>query len=544
MPQSEVYDVVVVGSGAGGGAAAWALARRGIKVLVLEAGPRFLPQYDYPQTQSDWQSRRFPDRVTSPRYTFAPLQKLDAHYTHLRSRNARLGDAVSGDSRVGGEYQHVRGVGGTTLHYSGEAHRLHPRAMRMRSDFGVAADWPLSYDELEPFYDRVERLIGVAGPSSQGDRWRSQGYPLPAHPPSYCSQRMTADSSLNWQANSLAILSRDYDGRPACNYCAACNSGCPRGDKGSVDVTFIRAAEATGNCQVAPNSTVLKLVAGQGDRIDHLVVAGVDGSTREIKTSQLILACGAVETPRLLLNSGVANESGLVGRHFMETLSWVASGLHAQNLGSHRGLPVDTVCWDFNAPDAVDGVPGGFVLSISTPQSGLIGPASYANRLLDGWGRAHKQAMREQFGRAVSVTAVGECLPNEGSFIDLDPDAKDSHGLPLPRIHSHLDALALKRLEAMRARCHQVLEEAGGVKVLEEIGSYDTFNSTHVFGTCRMGEDAKTSVVDRWGRSHRWRNLYIADASVFPSSGGGEAPSLTIQALAVRAAEHLAAAKA
>jgi len=539
MTASTAPEVLVIGSGAGGAAAAWVLASRGVKVLVLEAGPRFIPRYDYPQTQADWESRGFPDTPQSPRYTFAPLQQLDRQFSHLLSRSSLHGALDAGGRRRAGDYQHVRGVGGSTLHYSGEAHRLHPQAMRMHSRFGVAADWPLDYAELEPYYQKVERLVGVAGPQQQGARWRSVAFPQPAHALSYCSQRVTAASSLNWQPNSLAILSQAHDGRPACNYCAACNSGCPRGDKGSADVTFMRAAENSGNCRVEPRSSALKLVAGDNDRIDHVLVADPTGDVREVRAKAVIVACGALETPRLLLNSQLGNESGQVGRNFMETLYWQVLGLHADKLGSHRGLPVDAICWDFNAPDAIPGVPGGMTLSIATPQSRMAGPVSYATRLVGGWGRAHKQAMRERFGHAVGISSVGECLPNEGSFIDLDDAQTDTHGLPLPRIHSHLDATALQRLEFMRARCHQVLAEAGIETPLEETGSYDQFNSTHVFGTCRMGEDAQQSVVDRWGRSHRWRNLYIADASVFPSSGGGEAPSLTIQALAVRTAEQL-----
>lgn len=147
--------------------------------------------------------------------------------------------------------------------------------------------------------------------------------------------------------------------------------------------------------------------------------------------------------------------------------------------------------------------------------------------------------MREQFGRVLSVGAIGECLPDAGSFIDLDPAEQDAYGKPKARIHAHLAEMERKRLHFMAETSRRILEAAGVERLVEEYGAYDNFNATHVFGTCRMGSDARTSVVDAACRSHRWRNLLVVDASVFPSSGGGEAPSLTIYALALRAAELL-----
>ncbi len=532
-------EVVVVGSGAGGGAVAWTLANAGVKVVILESGPEFLPQYDYPLSTDDWELRDFPDQPDHPRYTFAELQNLDPKLEHLLSRSLRHGLANTGSKRLAGQYMHVRGVGGSTLHYSGEAHRLHPDAMNMYSRHGVAADWPISYAELEPYYVKAEKLIGVAGPDNQGARWRSEPFPLPPHALSYASRAVTRDSTFNWQANSLGILSRAYRNRPPCNYCANCNRGCPRGDKGSVDVTFIRSALATGNCRIETFNTVTEIHAGKNDEVRSVTVRNTAGLTHEISARVFVAACGALETPRLLLLSSIANESGQVGKNFMETVLWQLSGLHKENLGSHRGLPVDTVCWDFNAPHSIPGAPGGCTLTVATPQSYLVGPVAYAHRVVDGWGRQHKQAMREQFGRAITIQSGGAFLPNDSSYIDLDPEEKDLFGQPLPRINSYVDDTTTKRLTFMQGLCRQVSDEAGIDTIVEEIGTYDQFVASHVFGTCRMGDSPEDSVVDRWGRSHRWKNLFIADASVFPSSGGGEAPSLTIQALAIRTGEHI-----
>jgi len=550
-----MYDAVIVGSGAGGSAAAWSLSHAGLRVLVLEAGPRFDPFKDYSLHLPDWELHGFPTPAGSQgEYRFGAMQALDERWQDLRSWNHLHGRSVRGRHRQVGAYHHVRGVGGTTLKFSGEAHRLHPQAMQMQSRFQVGADWPLTYEELEPFYVEAENVLGVAGPLKDSQRTRSAALPLPAHELSYASQKVATGCKklgLNWQANSLAILSRPYGDRPACNYCANCARGCPRTDKGSADVTFLHQAQATGRCEVLPEVTVTGLEAGPQDQLTALTYVNSEGETHRVGSALFVVAAGAVETPRLLLSSGsgqdshgLANESGQVGRNFLETLYWSSHGLHAQPLGSHRGVPVDGICWDFNAPDSIPGVVGGVRFSITTAESRLNGPLAYATRVVPGWGRTHKQAMRDTFGKVLGVGAIGESLPNERSYIDMDPESVDANGIPLARIHSYLPDSELNRLRFMASKSRDILQASGVDRIFEESSSYDLFSSTHVFGTCRMGQSAATSVVDSNCRSHRWKNLYITDASVFPSSGGGESPSLTIQALAIRAARHMRAALA
>ena len=550
MKSNKTYDVVIVGAGAGGGAAAWALTRKGMRVLVLEAGPRFDPSKDYRLESADWEGHPFPEKPSSQgRYSFARLQRLHSKWRDLHSWNHIHGQLSRESRRLPGKYHHVRGVGGSTLHFTGEAHRLHPQAMQMRTRFGKAADWPVRYQELERYYQQAEYLIGVAGANQDRHRPRSKPYPLPPHKMSFASSKVKAACTqvgLNWQENPLAILSRPYDGRRSCNYCGNCARGCPRSDKGSVDITFMRHAMASGYCTLLSECTVTEVIAGDHDRIAGVNYIDSNGDAHQAQGRIYMLACGAIETPRLLLLStsthaseGVANETGQVGRHFMETLAWVSHALHDQQLGSHRGVPSDGVCWDFNAPDAIPGVIGGCRFSLGMAESELIGPISYAQRVVAGWGRQHKQQMREQFGRVLSIGAIGECLPNGGSYIDLDSARNDQFGRPIARIHSYLPDEALYRLRFMANKCREILKASGIEKIFEEAGTYDHFSSTHVFGTCRMGLDPKNSVVDADCRSHRWKNLYIVDASVFPSSGGGESPSLTINALALKSAERV-----
>lgn len=539
------YDAVVVGAGAGGAAAAWRMTQRGWRVLLLDAGPAFDPDRDYGLDRPDWEKQRFRHKPGSVGETsFAPMQALDPVLADLRSWSLAQGPTNREARRAvsGPGYHHVRGIGGSTLHFVGEAHRMNPASMRMRSRFGVAADWPVSYAELEPLYVEVERVLGVAGAPAAGDRWRSAPYPLAAHPLSRASRRLgrgAAALKIAWEPNPRSALSSAYDGRPSCNYCGGCTHGCPRRDKGSADVTFIAKAKASGRCEVRPEHTLLRIVTGAPGRVEAIEVADPSRRVQRIATARLVLACGAVETPRmLLLQRGLASPQ--VGRNFLESVAWTSVADAGEPLLSFGGLPADAISWDWNRPDAIPGVIGGFRLAAAIHEADMIGAIAHAQRAVPGFGRAHKERMRRTVGSLVAVGAVGESLPHERSKIDLDPQDKDAFGRPLARIHSHVDAMAVKRLQAMAAATRGLLKASGAGTLVEEFGTYDHFSSAHVFGSCRMGDDPRTSVVDANLRLHGARNLWICDASVFPSSGGGEAPSLTIQALALHAVDRMA----
>lgn len=548
----DAYDAVVVGAGAGGAAAAWRLCQHGLRVLLLEAGPRFEPARDYQLNRNDWERHLFPERPGSQgAFSVGELGLLDAADEDLRSWSQASGPVVRGGRRqaMGPGYWHVQGIGGSTLHFVGESHRLHPASFKLRSRHGRGADWPLDYGDLEPYYTLCENLVGVAGPSSQGARWRSAPYPLPAHPLSPPARLLTTAGQrlgMHWQENSRAALSRAYDGRPACNYCANCSRGCPLGDKGSADVTFIRQAAASARLSIKAGCPVLGLHAATDGRIESLEYLEA-GQRRRVATPLLVLAAGAVQTPRLLLANhsrkwpkGLANSSGQVGRNFMESLFWNSSGFVPGLSNSHVGLPADAICWDFNAPDGIPGMVGGCRFNSATQEIGFTGPIAYATRAIGGFGRGLKDSLRSSFGSILSVGAMGEFLPNEQTRVDLDPEKKDRFGIPLARLNSRLGAGELTRLRFMATQCRRLLKAAGCEQLVEEFSARDSFAATHVFGTCRMGENAGTSVVSQDGRSHDHANLYLADASVFPSSGGGESPSLTIQALAVRTADFIA----
>ncbi len=542
MPsRKEKYDCIVIGSGPGGAPFAWKLASQGMDVLILEAGPRYNPLKDYALDQQDWEIKGFPYKKKI-KYTYGKQQTLDPQYDQLKTWNKASGNFNRTKKRYYHKYQQVSGVGGTTLHYQGEAHRLNENAFRMKTLYGESIDWPIDYKTLEPYYTEVENIIGVAGPDKVPYRPRNKPYPLKPHNLSYASQvieKACKKQNLNLEPNTVAILSSLYRDAPPCNYCNDCMWGCPRKDKGSVDVTFIPIAEDTGNCEILTYgfASRIEVEENQGKK----KVTGVSyydrsGKEHVIKSDYVAVACGAVETPRILLNSDI-NQNGLVGKNFMETTFYEVIALHPDRLDSYRGIPLDSVIWEWNNPNPDRGFPGG--LRLSPTVGSAMGPLNYALRYFQGWGDDFVKAMDEWFGHALGMAGIAEFFPNKDTFVTLDPQIKDDYGLPVAQIQSFLGESELKSLEFMERTSKDILKASGAGDVVESASSYDYFSATHVYGTCRMGDDPESSVVDSSLKFHGISNLFVTDASVFPTSGGGEAPSLTIEALSLRAADLL-----
>ncbi len=412
----------------------------------------------------------------------------------------------------------------------------------MKTLYGESIDWPIDYKTLEPYYTEVENIIGVAGPDKVPYRPRNKPYPLKPHNLSYASQvieKACKKQNLNLEPNTVAILSSLYRDAPPCNYCNGCIWGCPRKDKGSVDVTFIPIAEDTGNCEILTYgfASRIEVEENQGKK-KATGVSYYDRSGKEhtIKSDYVAVACGAVETPRILLNSDI-NQNGLVGKNFMETTFYEVIALHPDRLDSYRGIPLDSVIWEWNNPNPDRGFPGG--LRLSPTVGSAMGPLNYALRYFQGWGDDFVKAMDEWFGHALGMAGIAEFFPNKNTFVTLDPKIKDDYGLPVAQIQSFLGESELKSLEFMERTSKDILKASGADDVVESASSYDYFSATHVYGTCRMGDDPESSVVDSSLKFHGISNLFVTDASVFPTSGGGEAPSLTIEALSLRAADLL-----
>jgi choline dehydrogenase-like flavoprotein len=545
-------DVVVVGAGAGGGVAAWALAERGVQVLLLETGPRFDPSQYQTYAQS-WEVRQHPFEIVSDdpgrkSYT-APLgEPLDPAFAHLASRSPSVAVRRAPEGRRRAFYwARALGVGGSTLHYHAEAHRFPAHAFRMRTERGVAEDWPIGYEDLAPYYERVERLLGVAGDPDNPFKPKRGPYPLPAHPLSSLSLRVSAGAQqLGWRnlANPLAVLSRPAPQRAACHYCNGCSRGCMVGAKGSVDVAVIPRAEASGRLRLRTDFHVSRLEHGPDGRVTG--VLGHDGEGREqrIRARAVVLAAGAVETPRILLNSaggahphGVGNANDQVGRNLMEFLYVLRYAVFDEPLEPWAGLPTDSHVWDWNGAKQREHA-GGIVLG----QGGgiMAGPVGTALEAVSGFGIEHRKALTSRFGRVAVLHAVAEQLPRPENRVTLSAEESDLHDVPLAHVATRLDAADLALLSAAWKRLGELSQASGVREEPGQITAYDLPNATHLGGTCRMGRDPERSVIDALGAVHGRPELVVADASALATQGAGDSPSLTIQALALRAAEALA----
>lgn len=550
--KTDEFDAVVIGAGAGGGFAAMALAEGGMRVLLLDRGKRFDPARDFPMNHDDWELRESAfaegDGGREPSVLVEIGSRIAAEDQDLCSRWLGYDKPTGCGRRSPVRYLRVFGVGGSTLHYAGEAHRFADYAFRPHSLYGHGdADWPLGYADLEPHYRKAEEILGVAGEPGNPFKPPRGPFPTPAHPLSTASQYAARGAAkLGWtvRPNTLAIPSRPYEGRPACQASGGCTLGCPIGAKSSTDLTAIPRGERTDRLKVLTDSRVVQLETAADGRIAGAVYVQ-DGVRQVARGYVYVLAGGAIETPRLLLASaggkhqhGIGNASGQVGLHLMETLSAGLTVRFDADLRSYRGQVMNSRMWDF-APPPGDGSRAGFVLGVSISDN-WHGPASYA-RSLPGFGLAHKDLMRERLGRVVTLLGIGDHEPRAENRLVLDSRV-DADGVPIVRLkldYSNQDRgtlrAILRSLEAWADACGAV----------ERVGSYSSLSHpviTHSGGTCRMGDDPAASVVDKSGRCHDAANLYIADASVLVSQGAGDSPSLTIQALALRTAETILSA--
>jgi glucose dehydrogenase len=513
-------DVCIIGAGAAGGILALELGRAGLKIVVLESGPRhdFDRRWDYVRSylrrENPWRSR---------------LPRQDDH-------------TIGGRLAYGLDGRRVRGVGGSTLHWEGYALRLHASDFRLHSLYGVADDWPIGYDDLEPYYARAETALGVAGATDEpGGSPRSAAFPLPAFPFSdsdarfrkACATLGIAMHQLPQARNSIA-----YGGRPPCRACGTCHV-CPTGAKASTDLTHFPAAEVTGNVRMVTEATVLRLEVGASRQVTAAVYAHADRIEHRVAARVFILAAGGVENVRLLLLStsrrfpnGLANDSGVVGKGFMAQPSIDAIGRTAENVHPYRiGFSTAMSRQFAIAPERA--ARAGFLMEFMNS----AGPKPDDIALSSGLtGEALGRHVRQEFGKRLGIRVYCEQLPDRANAISLDPRIKDYFGNPVPRIAYRLSRYEQGALDEARRTTRRILEGAGA----SNIGFTLLSPAAHQIGTHRMGDDPRTSVVDRTLRAHEVDNLYLVGSGAFVTSSPSP-PTLTIAALALRASEHIAA---
>jgi choline dehydrogenase-like flavoprotein len=553
MSAKKGVDVCIIGSGAGGAPVAYALGKAGFSVVVLEAGPRYKPE-EYHLAKKDWEQYPYPQPFVDPEYgkkenlyTYSAPEKLEPNHRALRSWSKAQGYYNPNDRRRPPHIQRAKGVGGTTLHYQGEAHRFSPFGFETRSLYGVGEDWPITYKDLEPYYDKAEKLLGVAGLEGNPYKPPRGPFPNPPHELSCASERVKVGFDklgLHLWPNYLNIISRPFDGRPPCNYCNGCFLGCMMRAKGSMDVTLIPKAEATGNVEVIPNSVVREIAINDRGKAEGVIYFDSKKLEKRQKAKIVVISASALESPRLLLNSrsssfpnGLSNSTGLVGKSFMETIIYANTVLFSEQISSYKGLQIDSRAWDYNETRKESSYVGGVVFGVSAMD--LLGPLSYAQKLAPGWGREHKDFMTKYFGHAINVFAIGEQLPSDDNMITIDPEVKDYYGIPVSKVTTKLSNNDLEMLSLMRRKCNEIVEAAGAVEKVREFSAYDLSLISHMGGTCRMGNDPKKSVLNSYCQSHDVKNLFVIDSSCFVTQGGGDSPSLTIHAIALRASDYI-----
>jgi len=549
-------DAVIVGTGPAGATVAEVLTAAGWSVIMLEKGPNHLLALDPPfgplghvsNDELKLMFRHFlgPDPFLEPR-TFR--------------RRAAEGDRIF----TGGVNNLPSTVGGGGFHADGKLPRFGEVDFRARSELGPIegadiVDWPVDYDEMEPYYAEAERVVGVAGDHTANPfaAWRSGPYPMPPGPDMYCAVLTSAAATrLGYHPYRAptGVNSVEYDGRPPCNNCGFCGFfGCPIEAKGD-PVAPLRHALRTGRCEIRPEAHVSDIVLdASGAQARGVRYVDIDGNVHEVSARHVIVGAGAFETPRLLLRSGVGNPD-VVGHYLMYHFQTYVLGIFPQRLHPHRGRSVTHMMDDPIVPDeaaraaAKDaGLPyfrGGIV-----EHGGAAHPIMEAVHLPPG--ELHTRLMLDSPMRdhLAAFTMQGEDLPQYTNCIDLDPHVRDVWGFPAGRVtyqaHHHEQACARHwgpRLEA-------ILKDAGAESAFwltsppldEHFGGRaqdPTPISRHVMGTARMGSDPSTSVCDPWHRLWDVDNVLIADSSVFPTSAG-YGPTLTIVALAIRAARALA----
>jgi choline dehydrogenase-like flavoprotein len=498
----DVVDAVVIGTGAGASPIIARLAGAGLHVVALEAGKNTTPE-DY------------------------PADEIAASGIYWLGERLSAGDTPN----VFGSNNSGMGVGGSTLHWGAFCPRVDPRDLRMRTEQGAGEDWPLTYDDLKPYYEEVEAFIGVSGPLPYP--WDpARMYPLPPvarNAPAELFTRACDMHGVRVADGPVAVVSRNFvqdDAfvRPACINCGYCHQGCRIGAKTSMDVTYLPFAVRMG-AEIRPECVAIDFERDAHGRICAVIYR--DGGTeRRQRCAAVFLCAGAVESPRLLLNHDLANSSGAVGRNYMAHVATQVWGTFERETRPNKGYPSAMISEDMLRPKDADFV-GGYVV-----QSLGIVPLTFAHNVTRGrglWGEALVDYL-DRYNHVAGVGINGECLPDPSNALTLC-DERDEHGLRKARVT--FSAHANER--RMKAHAEKLMTQ-----MWESIGATDIWTLdryAHTIGTCRMGTDAASAVVDHAGKSFDIDNLWICDNSVFPSSLAAN-PALTIMALGLRTADH------
>ena len=535
---SDEVDFVIIGSGAAGGVLAKELSTNGFRVVVLEQGP-YLTENDFSHNE------------------------IDVVFNHQLTNNPAVRPTTfrkTEDDKAKRQFSVMYGccVGGSSVHFTANFWRFHEIDFIERSKVGDVpgaslADWPIRYEDLEPYYTKVEWecvVSGLAG-ASPFDPPRSKPYPMPPLPvkgSGVIFERAAKKLGYHPFPAPMAILSQPHAGRSACVNCGFClGFGCEVKAKSTSLSAMIPVAEATGRCEIRPNCYVHRIETDNNRRAVGAVYFDAKKNSHLQKAKAVVVCANGAETPRLLLLStspqfpnGLANASGLVGKYLMPNSSAIMFGVFDEPINDYKGFAVSRIFHDFYELDREKlgfcgggGLDARFDLTPITFAMGALPPGT------PKWGRGFKEALHQNFTRTMQIFCHGTSLAVESNSFSLDADVKDAWGLPALRMtfKDHPDDLKLAAW--MKDRAMEILD-AAGAKTKWGFPIQEQQFAVHLLGTCRMGNDPKTSVINADHRTHDVRNLFLCDGSSLVTSGRGQ-PTMTIQALAFRAADRIVA---
>lgn len=546
------YDVLVVGSGAGGAMAAYELTRQGHKVLLLEAGRNYDPKTETPM--------------------FRPNSAAPLMGTSTPDKDFGFYDStVDGGWQVPNEpyttaegsdflWWRARMLGGRTNHWGRYSLRFSEHDFKGKSRDGLGADWPFTYDDIAPWYDKTEALVGVCGTNTGLDDMppSSEGVLQPPPPPRVPELLIAAAAKKHGIAAvpmHRAVLTKPLDNRAACFYATPCGYGCSIGAAFQTTTSLLPMAQATGNLQIITDAMVKTVtVDAQGKVTGISYIDKKTATEQQLSAKVVILAASACESARILLNSksanhpnGLANSSGQVGRNLMDS---TGAGLSAlvpalmdrprYNEDGHTANHLFIPWWGHKAQANKElDFPRGYHFELG----GRFGePGAYVSGNLQGYGTALKQQVRAHYGSYVSFALRGEMLPNEHCYMDIDPEVTDKWGIPVARFHWQWSEHELKQVEHGLKTAKAILETMGAT-VGELPAAKDAIRKggeiIHEVGTTRMGSSSKDSVTNQWGQSWDCPNLFVMDGGVFASNPHKNC-TLTIMTLAMRNSAWLA----
>ncbi len=545
---SAVYDVIVIGTGAGGGMAIHALCAAGLKVCALNASRELVPAKDFREHKQPYD---LPFRgFDSPERRKQSIGYMDSEYVPSDVWEHEIAYSTAPGTRW--TWPRCYAVGGKTNFWGRSSARMAQIDFKAASRDGVDVDWPLNYEEIAPFYTRVEQLIGVAS-TRQNRPSNPDGDYLPAinfRYMDYLLAKGAGKSGIPYLPDRIAQLTQPLGKQPACHYCGNCTFGCDVGAFFSTPYFFLPGARASGHLEIRTNAVAREVMVD--DRGQATGVAYVDRTTHqevEVRAKAVVVAASCVSTAQILLNSrsrhwptGIANSSGQLGRNLCDHLYGTAAhGYFPQLLGRPSfpdNVSAATVAWLPRWQNLENPKQETFLRGYSFyPGGGCDEFPGYAEEI-EGFGAGYKAEIKRRYPTPVSLTTQAPSQRSDKNYVDIDPEKKDVFGIPQVRVHFEWDENTLQMWEHSKQTARQILEQAGAV--YQGHGEPESPGySLHETGTCRMGDDPRHFVTNRFGQAHDVANLFVCDASVLLNCTD-KTTTLSILAFALRTSEYIA----